>query len=138
MKCVKFWPRAQSLGILTKYCPGRRSRVNYNHRDISQLDLIHGTKFFCPPPILLGSICSDLPYISNDWKPTGTLEACNPSIVPLNLSEKDVEENIEKDEVSQSREWVLSCERSNAFNLMGEHIDSVRSSIDTGQLEGSA
>jgi hypothetical protein len=125
VKCVKFRPRAQRLGILTKYCPGRRSRVNHNDRNVPQLDLIHGTKLFCPPSILLGSIGPDLPYISNDGKATRTLEACKPGIVPLNLSEKDVEENIEKDEVGQSRKWVLSCESSNTFNLIGEHVDSV-------------
>jgi hypothetical protein len=125
VKCIKFWPRAQGLGVLTKYCPGRRSRINHNYWNIPQLDLIHGTELLCPSSILLGSICPDLPYISNDWKATGTLEAGKPSIVPLNLSEKDVEENIEKDEVGQGREWVLSRESSNTFNLISEHVDSV-------------
>jgi hypothetical protein len=137
VKCVKFWPRAQGLSVLTKYCPSRRSRVNHNDWNIPQLDLIHGTKLFCPPSILLGSICSDLPYISNDWKSTGTLEACNSSTVPLNLSEEDVEGNIEKNKVSQSREWVLSRESSDTFNLIGEHVGSAQSSIDTDQLEVS-
>jgi hypothetical protein len=123
VKCVKFWPRAQGLGVLTKYCPGRRRRVNYNDRNIPQLNLIHGTKLLCPLSILLGRIFPDLPYIPNDWKPTGTLEAYKPSIVPLNLSEKNVEENIEKDEVGQSREGMFSRESSNTLNLIGEHVD---------------
>jgi hypothetical protein len=85
--------------------------------------LIHSAKLPRPLAILLGSVCPNLPYISNDWKASRTLEASEPSIVPFNLGKEDVEKDVEEQQIGQSRKWMFPCESSKFFNPIGKHVD---------------
>jgi hypothetical protein len=87
------------------------------------LDLVYRAKLLCPLPILLGRVCPDLPYISDNWEASRAIEAGKPSIIPFNLSEEDVEEDIENHKIGECGEWMFFRESSNGFNLIYKHCD---------------
>ncbi len=75
MKCIEFRPRGCRLRVLGQHYLGCGSCVDYQHRDVTLLDLIQSAIFLGPNAIFLGSIrVPDLPQIPYDGQPTRTVK----------------------------------------------------------------
>ncbi len=69
MESIEFRSGAQGLSILSKQCLGCCCRIDHDHGDVSQLDLIHTTMSLRPLAILLGGVLPNLPQVPDQRKP---------------------------------------------------------------------
>jgi hypothetical protein len=89
---IKFRTRAEGLRILSEKHLGCGRRVYDNHRDVSQLDLVHGSVGLGPEAILFGGVCADLGEVSYQRQTARALEAGHTGRRPDELVDDDIDD----------------------------------------------
>jgi hypothetical protein len=97
MESIKFWSGAQGLSVLSKQYLGGSSRIDNDHWNVSQLDLIDTAICFRPLAILLSSILSNLPQVTDQKETAWATKTRDSSRFPNKLVHDDIQDTRQSD-----------------------------------------